>query len=204
MITSHYFISDTAYQTYFNGYDFGAYSPNIVTVNGKKYISKADWDLWIISKANHDYIINIAPESDMSSFIDNTFLSLNQTEYEAHKTDLSTDHAAFIDKEWELCEIVLKEMGTELQKQIKEGTLTQLQGLQLQELFSKQTPLAFTSLGGLQLSIPITEYLGQNKSLGAAQLRLNETPIDTSIGFTQALKDHFLSIIQKQITALNA
>lgn len=204
MSYTHYFIPDADYNKYFNGYEFGVNTPNIVTINSKTYISKPDWDLWTGSKPNNDYIIGLSGEPDIDTFTFNVFEELSQTEYEAHKTDLSTDHEAFIDKEWELCEIVLKEMGSELQKQIKEGTIDQLQGLQLQELFSKQTPLSFASLGGLTLSIPITEYLGQNRSLGAAQLRLSETSIDPTIGFTQELKDRFLAIITKQITSLNA
>ena len=201
----HYYFQDADYQTLINGYDFGANHPPFTTVESKHYITKDNWDLWSSSKPNSDYVLATFNEfSTIQEFVDGKFETLTESEYLAHKSDLSTDHAAFIDKEWELCDLVLKEMGTELQKQLAEATINAVQGLQLQELFSKQTPMAFPALGGISLSIPITEYLGQNKSLGAAKLRLENTPVDLSIGFTQELKDKFIAIMDKQIAALHA
>ncbi len=204
MIITHFFLQDVDYQSLINGFDFGANHPPFATIGTKHYIGVDNWSLWVGSKPNHDYVLATFPEfATIADFVDSKFESLSQQEYETHKADLSTDHEAFIEKEWELCEIVLKEMGTRLQTLIAESTVTQVQGLQLQELFTKQAAMVFPALGGITLYVPITEYLGQTRSLGAALIRLQETPIDLSIGFTQELKDEFIDLINKHITALN-
>lgn len=201
---TYYYFKDQDYQVLINGYNFGVNTPNFYSINDKHYISTVDWDLWISSKPNENYVFQVFGVA-ITEFVDQYFEFLTQDQYEAHKSDLTLDHAAFIDREWTLCEIVLKDMGAELQKQVSEGTINQVQGLLLQELFSKQEPLTLpTEMGGITIHVPVTEYLGQNRSLGAARLRMSLTPINEGIGFTQSLKDRFLSVIDKQTNALHA
>lgn len=202
----HYFFQDNDYDTLIDGYSFGANNPPFLNIDGKHYITQDNWVLWVSSKPNHDYVLATFPAyNSIAEFVEAKFEELTQSEFEAHKTDLSTDHAAYIDKEWELCELVLKEMGTELQRQLSEGLINPIQGLQLQELFAKQEALQLPAeLGGITIHIPISEYLGQTRSLGAARTRLALTSTNLAIGFTQELKDKFIAIIDKQITALQA
>lgn len=203
MIT--YFLENTDYDLLVNGYDFGINTPQFVDIDNKKYITQQNWDLWSSSRPNELYILDTFPEfASVDDFVTSKFLALTLDQYEAHKTNFATDDLAFIQKEAKLCQVVQDDMAAELNKQLRENTINALQGLQLQELFSKQEPMAIASLGGTVLNISIMGYLGQNKSLNAALLRLSNTPIDVTIGFTQELKDRFIALMSTQINILNA
>lgn len=202
----HYYFQNADYETLINGYEFGANNPPFLNISSKHYITDDNWNLWVSSKPNNDYVLTAFPEfSTIDEFVEAKFQPLTQSEFEAHKADLSNDHAAFIQKEQELCKIVFDAMATELQKQLSEGVINQIQGIQLQELFSKQHPITLPpELGGLVINIPVIELLIQNRSLGISRLRMSVTPIDVSIGFTQELKDKFLAMMDIQISNLHA
>lgn len=207
-MTYYYYIQDDDFQSLVNGYDFAANTPAFSSPASsplKHYITKDNWDLWTSSKPNGDYVLSVFPSySSIEEFTTAKLELLNQEEYTAHSADLTTDDESYVDNEWVFCERVLKSMGAELRKLKRQSTINDLQALQLQDLFSKQESMVFPSLGGISLSVPITEYLGQNHSLKAARLRLENTNINLSIGFTQELKDKFLNLMDKEITALDA
>ena len=198
-----YYINHSDFIALTEGKNFNNHAPAFESVNEKHYIKVSDWGYWVSSDPIKDYVLSTFNLTTIEEVVDLKFELLDQQEYEAHKKNLLQDPEAFIEKEWVLCDKVMKSMAAVLQSKIANGDISFSQGLRVQNLFAKQEPLLISSLG-VTLDIPVTEYLAQLRSLGGAYVRLLETPIDPSIGFTQELKDEFLTLIQKGRDVLNA
>lgn len=213
---NYYFFQEDDFNALINGYNFGTNSPVFTNVSQKHYISVDNWELWVSSKPNHDYVLSVFTEfATIETFVEGKFEPLTQSEYEAHIADLSGDNESFVIKERELCGLVSIQMAVVLNTKINNGEMTFMDGLKIQDLFGRQVAMTYNNVEDLDSGsiVPITditvhisifEYLEQMKSLGGAYERLRNTPIDNGIGFTQEIKDEFLALIRKQRIALNA
>jgi hypothetical protein len=168
---------------------------------GKYYITEGNWDNWKSITAN-TLLIESVFSVTLSDFEVNNLVKLTELDYITHRDDTENDPISFANLETELCREARDEFLIEVDALVNGGTITQLDTATLANMFNDKSPILIPGTS-VYIESSITELLINTPSLHLCKTRLELTPINAAIGFTQELKDRYVARLAAQISILH-